>query len=87
MFEEGGHVRKVVEQNRYFRLIFGLICLMSVILTNCYTGLMITELNAPQRSSVPKTFKHLVCNKLSLNETDILLNKHSGGRLTARVLS
>lgn len=45
---------------------------MSVILTNCYNGLMITELNAPLPWFEPKTFNDLVCSKLSLNETDIL---------------
>lgn len=44
MFEETGHVPKNMAENTYFRLTFGCWCIMSVILTNCYNGLMISDL-------------------------------------------
>ncbi|OXA40864.1 Glutamate receptor ionotropic, delta-1 [Folsomia candida] len=63
MFEEGGFVPKCFEKSNFFRLTFGFWGLMALILTNCYTGLMISELNAPLRGNVPTIFQDLVCSK------------------------
>ncbi|OXA42219.1 hypothetical protein Fcan01_22783 [Folsomia candida] len=65
MFEEAGHVPSKIERNTHFRLTLGIWCLMSVILTNCYNGLMISELNAPLPAFEPGTFRDLLCRKLS----------------------
>ncbi|OXA41091.1 hypothetical protein Fcan01_23943 [Folsomia candida] len=74
IFEEAGHVPDKMEKKTYFRLSFGAWCLMSVILTNCYNGLMISELNAPLPSWEPKTFQNLICSKMSMNTTDKMLD-------------
>ncbi|OXA40643.1 hypothetical protein Fcan01_24504 [Folsomia candida] len=70
MFEEPGQMAKKIERATYFRLILGSWCLMSIFLTNCYNGLMISELNAPLPSFEPKTFHELICLKLSLESTE-----------------
>ncbi|OXA39349.1 hypothetical protein Fcan01_24171 [Folsomia candida] len=69
VFEECGYVPGKFERNNFFRLILGSWCLMSVILTNCYNGIMITELNAPLDSSHPTLFDHLLCERISKNDT------------------
>ncbi|OXA40840.1 hypothetical protein Fcan01_24174 [Folsomia candida] len=68
-FEEGGNLPGKLERNNFLRLILGSWCLMSVILTNCYNGIMITELNAPLDSSHPTLFDHLFCERISKNDT------------------
>lgn len=73
MFKETTHVPKLVEQRIHFRLTSGFWCLIAVIVTNCYNGIMISELNAPLSSVEAKTFSDLMCNKLSLDETDKML--------------
>lgn len=70
IFEEVGHVPPKIERNTYFRPTFGSWCLISVIFTNCYNGLMISSLNAPLPTFEPKIFNDLDCSRLSLNETD-----------------
>lgn len=70
IFEESSHIPQEIERKIYFRFTFGFWCLMSVILTNCYNGLMISELNAPLPAFVPETFKDLVCTKVSADTTD-----------------
>ncbi|OXA49171.1 hypothetical protein Fcan01_15919 [Folsomia candida] len=56
--------------------------LMSVILTNCYNGLMISSLNSPlPKANIPETFQDLICHdksilklyKLGANLTDWVL--------------
>lgn len=74
MFEETGHVPSRIERNTQFRLAIGVWCLMSVILTNCYNGLMISELNAPFPAFQPGEFSDLLCRKLSQNTTDYFLS-------------
>ncbi|OXA42077.1 putative glutamate receptor [Folsomia candida] len=48
----------------YFRIVFNIWCLMMVILSNCYTGLITTELNSPFPSSHPEVWEDLVCTRL-----------------------
>ncbi|OXA37134.1 hypothetical protein Fcan01_28110 [Folsomia candida] len=76
IFEETGHVPNKIARLTPFRLTFGLWCLMSVVLTNCYNGLMISDLNAPLPSFKARTFNDLVCNKVPRSETD----KHIEGK-------
>ncbi|OXA48701.1 hypothetical protein Fcan01_16343 [Folsomia candida] len=52
---------KKLEAHSSFRYILGSWCLVTVVLTNCYNGLMITDLNAPLGSLKPRTFKDLIC--------------------------
>lgn len=61
LFEETVPIPGKIEKLSWLRMIFTSWCLMSVILTNCYNGLMITELNAPFRSYSKETFPGLSC--------------------------
>ncbi|OXA53718.1 hypothetical protein Fcan01_11546 [Folsomia candida] len=70
IFEETGHMPSKIQRATYLRLILCSWCVMSIFLTNCYNGLMISELNAPLPSFEPKTFQELVCHKLTLESTD-----------------
>lgn len=63
IFEEGGFVPGWFQGKNFYRFVFGSWTLMSVILTNCYNGLMISELNAPHRSNIPESFQDLICQK------------------------
>ncbi|OXA40634.1 hypothetical protein Fcan01_24509 [Folsomia candida] len=67
VLEEGYGVPADIERKQFFRLTMGLWCLMSVILTNCYNGIMTTELNAPLQGGKLKTFSDLVCPKIMGN--------------------
>ncbi|OXA37105.1 Glutamate receptor ionotropic, delta-2 [Folsomia candida] len=73
MFEETGHVPNAVSKLTPFRLTFGPWCLMSVVVTNCYNGLMISDLNAPLPTFKPKTYEDLLCDRVSQNTTDQLI--------------
>lgn len=64
LFEECTPLPRNIEQSTIFRLILGTWCLMTVILTNCYNGIMITELNAPYNSLRPTVFDHLHCERM-----------------------
>ncbi|OXA64712.1 hypothetical protein Fcan01_00785 [Folsomia candida] len=64
LFEEGFTLPGQVEKKQYIRLILGTWCLMSITLTNCYNGIMISELNSPLKASQPNKFYDLVCHKI-----------------------
>ncbi|OXA39942.1 hypothetical protein Fcan01_25234 [Folsomia candida] len=64
LFEETGFIPSKIVKCDYFRLSLGTWCLMSVILTNVYNGLMISELNAPRKMFHPEIFFHLRCQNL-----------------------
>ncbi|OXA47932.1 hypothetical protein Fcan01_17215 [Folsomia candida] len=59
MFEEGFPVPTCVAKETFFRIVLGAWCLMSVFLTNCYNGIMTSELNAPLPGRHPITFNDL----------------------------
>lgn len=61
IFEESIPVPPKMEKQTHFRLIMATWTLMSLILVNCYNGLMITELNSPFKGASPHTFSDLVC--------------------------
>ncbi|OXA41964.1 hypothetical protein Fcan01_23045 [Folsomia candida] len=63
LFEETIPIPGQLEKLSWLRMIITSWCLMSVILTNCYNGLMITELNAPFRSYSKETFPDLSCGQ------------------------
>ncbi|OXA40648.1 hypothetical protein Fcan01_24433 [Folsomia candida] len=54
----------VLRKKAFFRTVLGAWFLMSVILTNCYNGIMTSELNAPLQGRHPITFNDLVCSKI-----------------------
>ncbi|OXA39860.1 hypothetical protein Fcan01_25223 [Folsomia candida] len=61
IFEEGGVLPSKVEKATFFRILLGIWSIMSVILTNGYNGIMISELNSPRRLYHPETFNDLAC--------------------------
>ncbi|OXA41278.1 hypothetical protein Fcan01_23953 [Folsomia candida] len=70
IFEETGHLPVKIERNIFFRFVLGSWCLVSVILTNCYNGIMISELNSPLPTHRLSLFEHLVCERMT--ESDVL---------------
>lgn len=54
-------VPHVIGKGLFFRLIFLTWGPIAVLFTNCYSGLMITELNAPLKETRSQTFEDLVC--------------------------
>ncbi|OXA42274.1 hypothetical protein Fcan01_22809 [Folsomia candida] len=61
LFEETGFVPTRIEKQSFFRISLGVWSIMSVVLTNGYNGIMISELNSPRRQSHAETFGQLVC--------------------------
>ncbi|OXA37496.1 hypothetical protein Fcan01_27719 [Folsomia candida] len=61
IFDEPNSIPGCVEGKSFHRLVFGCWTLMAIFLTNCYTGLVITELNAPHPSVQPETISDLAC--------------------------
>ncbi|OXA46323.1 hypothetical protein Fcan01_19092 [Folsomia candida] len=68
MFEESGFLPKKIDRKWFLRLILGTWCLASVILTNCYNGIMISELNAPLAALRLSTFEQLLCHRADKND-------------------
>ncbi|OXA46019.1 hypothetical protein Fcan01_19266 [Folsomia candida] len=63
IFEESSHIPRKAEQQNLFRLVLGGWILMSIILTNCYNGLMISYLNSPfPHGNIPEKFQDLLCD-------------------------
>ncbi|OXA48523.1 hypothetical protein Fcan01_16423 [Folsomia candida] len=61
LFEEPPTIsNRKLEAHFMFRFVLGSWCLVAVILTNCYNGLMITDLNAPLSSIKPENFGDLI---------------------------
>ncbi|OXA49752.1 hypothetical protein Fcan01_15976 [Folsomia candida] len=70
MCEEGFPVPGKLEKTIFFRTSFGAWILVSVILVNCYNGIMITDLNAPLPGETPSLFKDLLCQGKILTSGD-----------------
>lgn len=87
MFEEGFPIVASVERKPFFRLILGAWCLMTVILTNCYTGIMTSELNAPLQGRHPITFNDLVCSKIKRSNQNLDHVLSIGGNLSDLYIS
>jgi hypothetical protein len=68
MFEETSSAPGQLEKKTFYRLSIGIWCLMVAILTNCYNGLMITDLNSPLPGSKMESFKDLLCDKSLLEK-------------------
>ncbi|OXA49431.1 hypothetical protein Fcan01_15918 [Folsomia candida] len=84
IFEEAVYVPMHLEKQQFFRMVVGGWILMSVVLTNCYNGLMISSLNSPlPRTNIPETFQDLICQdksilksyKLGVNLTNWILQR------------
>ncbi|OXA49246.1 hypothetical protein Fcan01_15353 [Folsomia candida] len=77
IFEENGHLPLKLRGNWFLRLIFGSWCLVSVILTNCYNGIMISELNSSFSALRPSLFNHLLCRRMGANEIPKFIQSYS----------
>ncbi|OXA37470.1 Transposable element Tc3 transposase [Folsomia candida] len=75
IFEESGFVPREMERKPFFRYIFGSWLLICGILTNCYNGLMITELNAPLPGYSPEMFEDLICGTPARRVMSSYLNR------------
>ncbi|OXA54921.1 hypothetical protein Fcan01_11864 [Folsomia candida] len=62
LLEDGVQLPTIVEGQAIFRWVFGPWIIISVFLTNCYNGLMITGLNSPLAGNTIATWKDLVCD-------------------------
>ncbi|OXA54651.1 hypothetical protein Fcan01_11509 [Folsomia candida] len=65
LFDDFSSVPKIVGTSLFYRLIFATWGPVSLLFTNCYSGLMISELNAPLKQTRSRNFEDLIC-----------LNKH-----------
>ncbi|OXA42435.1 X-linked retinitis pigmentosa GTPase regulator [Folsomia candida] len=72
IFEEPLRIPKQLEKTTFFKLTFASWSLAVILLTNCYNGLMITELNSPLRGRSPEKFMDLVCDKNYPGRNDTL---------------
>ncbi|OXA47823.1 hypothetical protein Fcan01_17120 [Folsomia candida] len=61
-FEETSSVPSAIANKYYFRLTLGVWALVSTFLTNCYSGLMITDLNSPLPGAIFERFEDLQCS-------------------------
>lgn len=62
LLEDGIPLPGKLENSLVFRLVFGCWIIVGVLLSNCFNGIMITELNAPLQASKINNFKDLVCD-------------------------
>ncbi|OXA54381.1 hypothetical protein Fcan01_11140 [Folsomia candida] len=60
-FDDFTPVPKYMADTFFYRILFTALGFVAVLVTNCYTGIMITELNAPLKQSRPETFQDLIC--------------------------
>ncbi|OXA44447.1 Spindle and centriole-associated protein 1 [Folsomia candida] len=74
IFDTWGHIPEKVEQRNVTRYLLGGWALACLVLTNFYSGLMISELNSPMARNRPEIFSDLVC---SLEDAQLF---HSEGR-------
>ncbi|OXA64900.1 hypothetical protein Fcan01_00537 [Folsomia candida] len=63
LLEDSVTIPAKLAQSGFYRSIFTHWGPVAVLLSNCYTGLMITELNAPLKGWRPESFEDLVCDK------------------------
>lgn len=62
IFEEPVLIPVKLEKKMFIRIVIGSWILMSIMLINCYNGLMISDLNSPfPRKNMPETFQDLIC--------------------------
>lgn len=62
LFEETGFIPSRMEKHFFFRISLGIWSIMSVVITNGYNGIMISELNSPQQQFHPESFDQLECH-------------------------
>ncbi|OXA42354.1 hypothetical protein Fcan01_22950 [Folsomia candida] len=65
LFEEPASVPSILEKRAFYRLVFGSWALMAVFKTNCYNGIMITNLNAPLPGIKIEEWNDIVCDRVA----------------------
>ncbi|OXA36736.1 hypothetical protein Fcan01_28491 [Folsomia candida] len=65
LFEEPASVPAILEKRAFYRLVFGIWSLMAVFKTNCYNGIMITNLNAPLPGTKVEEWNDIVCERIA----------------------
>ncbi|OXA41245.1 hypothetical protein Fcan01_23981 [Folsomia candida] len=68
LFEESSPIPVEIGRRWFVRFILGSWCVVSLILTNCYSGTMISELNSPLPALRPSSFADLVCENIEGND-------------------
>ncbi|OXA37083.1 putative glutamate receptor [Folsomia candida] len=66
LFDDFAPLPRFMRNTQFVRLIFIAWGPVAVLLTNCYSGLMISEFNAPNRNKGPQTFEDLICRNAQL---------------------
>lgn len=66
LLDDSAPVPQKLENTQFYRLILSVWGPVAVLLTNCYSSLMISDLNAPLSGATPESFEDLVCEKSSL---------------------
>lgn len=74
IFEECPSIPREIAGLPFVRYILGTWLIMSVILTNCYNGMLTTELNAPLPILPLQTFDDLICEQ-TRHDTDVYFNR------------
>lgn len=89
LLEDGVTIPSKLEKNACFRIVFGVLIIVCVLLTNCYNGIMITGLNAPLAASSVTTFKDLVCNyqEVKYSSQEYKEMKRNSTRLSKHLLT
>ncbi|OXA39341.1 hypothetical protein Fcan01_25890 [Folsomia candida] len=78
LFEETSSVPGIIEKRQFYRLTFGIWSLVAVLLTNCYSGIMINNLVAPLPRIKLETWNDVFCeedNPGSAQEVSVWMNK------------
>ncbi|OXA54557.1 hypothetical protein Fcan01_10411 [Folsomia candida] len=75
LLDDTPYVPKRLERSQFYRIIFSAWGPVALLLMNCYSSLIISELNAPLRGATPEFLEDLVCEKSILTrQTRFLVN-------------
>ncbi|OXA54922.1 hypothetical protein Fcan01_11865 [Folsomia candida] len=66
LFDDSIDVPDTVRTTLFFKIMLAVWAPVAILLTNCYIGLMISELNAPWKGAHPEFFEGLICDKSPL---------------------
>ncbi|OXA39408.1 hypothetical protein Fcan01_25822 [Folsomia candida] len=78
LFDDFTSIPKSIDKQLFYRIIFAVWGPIAVLLINCYSGLMVSQLNAPLHNLRPKIFEDLICHNrhiLDVSVNTTLFNK------------
>lgn len=67
LFDDSSSVPGQLEKSQFYRIIFGFWGLVAVLLTNCYSSSIVTELNAPLPGERITLWENLLCDEDIVN--------------------